>query len=260
MNRLLLASAALLSFVAIASASAANAQAAPPQEPSKAVPTWTGYYVGVHAGGSWSHLDIVDIGNGNGASYAFSGTAGQDFSTAATPVPFGGFQAGYDFQSDSLVYGVEADLGWLDLHETAVDPGSSSSTLVGVNRGAYENFTGRVGKPFGHDSQYLLFARAGLALYDGKEAFTTNAGTTPPHSDVDVFPGIVAGAGLEYRMHSRWSGKIEYQHTAYAYRTFDVTGAAGTSAGTFPFRLKLSTDALSAGLNYRWGTGKAKKH
>jgi outer membrane immunogenic protein len=253
MKRLLLASAALFSFVAIASVIAANAQATS-QGASKKAPepaqSWNGYYAGIHLGAAFPHLHLNDIGDGS-RSFANAGTAGQGFDASGGGVAFGGAQVGYDFQKDSLVYGLQGDIGWMNLHANKVDPGSTDSqTKVGLNRGMYQNATGRFGKAAG---SALFYVKGGLALYDGKESFVTN-GSGATHSDTDVFPGWVAGGGAEIHLGSNWSGSVEYLHQGFAYRTFNVV----TGTGSFPFEEQLSTDSVSLGFNYRFGGGAAK--
>jgi opacity protein-like surface antigen len=118
----------------------------------------------------------------------------------------------------------------------------------------YENATGRFGKTAG---SALFYLKGGLALFDGRESFSTN-GSFQSKSDTDIFPGFVAGGGVEVHLGTNWSGVVEYQHQGFAYRSFNVV----TGTGNFPFEEQLSTDSVSLGFNYRFGgVAKAKaKH
>ena len=84
--------------------------------------TWTGFYIGAHAGGVWGNASLKD-----------------DINDGVTPGPFpysaagafGGGTAGYNLQRGHLVFGVEADAGYMDL---------SGSRIIGsANAGAHQD-------------------------------------------------------------------------------------------------------------------------
>src|SRR5262245_25601205 len=64
---------------------------APPVVP---VYDWSGFYVGAHIGGAWSNSTLTN--SGIGTSWDPGGTGF-----------IGGFQAGYNFQAGSFLFGVE---------------------------------------------------------------------------------------------------------------------------------------------------------
>src|SRR5271165_2275222 len=89
--------------------------------------TWTGFYVGVNAGGVWN-----SSGNGTSTLYA----AGFPFATGTLGNfwPYGGVgnsksgfigggQAGYNYQTGAFVLGVETDFDWTSL--------SGSKSIIG---------------------------------------------------------------------------------------------------------------------------------
>src|SRR5262249_46458975 len=111
------ASSALLASSAMAADMAVKA---PPPRP--ALYSWTGFYVGLNAGGAWGRSDAVTstscgtipgfapyfcnaaFGQANAAAVAAAGTgsmSGGGFT--------GGGQVGYNLQSGNLVFGVELD-------------------------------------------------------------------------------------------------------------------------------------------------------
>ena len=121
MNRIQIAASALAATVSFASMACAADMAvkAPPMAPVPAT-SWTGYYVGVNAGGTWGGSDInvasvptfaispfinffpipTSIAAANAASGNLSGRAGF----------IGGAQIGYNQQfSDRFVAGIETD-------------------------------------------------------------------------------------------------------------------------------------------------------
>jgi outer membrane immunogenic protein len=121
--------AAALAAVAVSPAFAADMRVkAPP--PIVEVWNWTGFYIGGNVGYSWgrSDTDVVYYNTVTGAIIApppgsiFGGTFNMDGAIA-------GGQAGYNFQTNNWVWGVEGDLQWSD------EKGSArflcSATLIG---------------------------------------------------------------------------------------------------------------------------------
>ena len=69
--------------------------------------TWTGFYIGAHVGGAWSSEKVTDKND----DFLRPGAS---LSNDANGV-FGGGQIGYNWQHGNLVFGVEGDLGVMDL-------------------------------------------------------------------------------------------------------------------------------------------------
>ena len=203
---------------------------------------WTGCYVGLHAGGDWSKLTITDV-----AKFALNGVAGQTFSPNDTTGFFGGGQAGCNYQFGMFVAGIEGDIGWMGVKQSALDPGTVSNTTVGINDGLYWDITARWGVAFG---PALLYAKGGWASFNGKESFSTLSSKFISNSDVSTFNGWVAGAGVEYMFARNWSAKIEYLHFDFGSQTFNVL-----APGTAPFNEKLTVDTVKVGVNYQFNWG-----
>jgi outer membrane immunogenic protein len=210
---------------------------APPPPPAW---SWTGCYVGLHAGGASGHDQITDVGLG-GFSFAAAGTAGQTFTENTTDLMFGG-HAGCNYQVSLVVFGIEGDLGMMDLHGSALDPGTASNTQVGLSSGAYGDITGRLGVAFG---DFLLYGKAGWAFFNGREAFTTTAPFSVG-SPLDTFTGWTAGAGVEYHFSGPWTAKVEYLHYSFGSQNFLLTPAG------WPFQEKLTVDTLKVGFSLKF--------
>jgi outer membrane immunogenic protein len=86
---------------------------------------WQGSYLGGHIGGVWNNIDIAD-------TYTYFGDPTARNSTQGSG-PIGGLQAGYNFQSLNLVYGLEADIGSLNL---------SGRKTVGLQTDPHNEHTG----------------------------------------------------------------------------------------------------------------------
>ena len=100
MKRSLLVVSALLVAGALP-ALAADLPVKAPIAPPVPVPTWTGFYVGLHAGYGWSDVDWQE--GGFSASHSGEGA-------------LAGGQVGFNLQAGRLVYGIEADLSsaWIE--------------------------------------------------------------------------------------------------------------------------------------------------
>jgi outer membrane immunogenic protein len=243
MKRLLVAGAALTALIGTPALAADMALKAPP--PPAPVWSWTGCYIGGSVGGAWARTRITDVGNAAGAAFASAGTAGQTFNVDHSGV-IGGGQLGCDWQSSNFVWGIEGEVGGMGIRSSALDPGTVSNTRVGIDSGVFGDITGRLGITSG---PALFYARGGVAFYGGREAFSTMSAAFISNSDVGTFTGWTAGAGIEYHLQGPWSAKVEYQHFGFGSQTFSVLA----TGGTFPFRERLDVDAVSAGINYRFG-------
>jgi len=103
---------------------------------------WTGGYFGAFAGGAWGDVDVDDVDGYNGV------TAG-DFSYDADGF-LGGVLAGYNWQNDSLVFGIEGAVGYLGLDDSAQFPPYVGVRLPGDSRSSidtdfFASLTGHVG-------------------------------------------------------------------------------------------------------------------
>jgi outer membrane immunogenic protein len=195
------------------------------------VESWAGFYFGNHVGYQWGNVDyrVLDL---------FNGLTPRKGSFSADGV-IGGGQAGYNFQLGHWVYGLEADLGGLDLSGSKLDitpaipnrPFSSSG-------GFYGDITGRLGYAM---DRTLIYAKGGAAFLNAE--FKSFA------SDRDTLWGWTVGAGVEYKIAADWSAKIEYQHFDFGDITFDSL-PAGIPQNDRRLTFSPIADAVTVGANY----------
>ncbi len=204
--------------------------------------SWTGLYVGAHAGAAWGHSTVTDT-NGGVDPGPFKGSA-----TAALE----GGTAGYNVQTGILVIGIEGDIGYMGELAHGIIPSSTpiyhqDTTVKG---GVYGDLTGRVG--IAVESRTLVYAKGGVAFFAGEGAqVTTKPGYSP--TGTDTFRGWVAGGGIEHSLGGGWSVKAEYLH-------FDLgsQGALQTSITDPPIgfqytnKIGLTADTATLGVNFRW--------
>ncbi len=225
-----------------------KAPMAPPPPPPP--PMWTGFYVGLNAGGTWAGSNQQYIGVGPvavdpGFNFinAFAPTAGAAFSSAASATGsnsggnggfIGGGQIGYNWQfMNSFVAGLEADIQGVASSGNgggsvirAVPTGDVvGSNFVGVTsaRGNLQ-YLGTVRGRLGWLAMptLLLYGTGGLA-YGGVSLNTgtlvyndvyTPAGQINPSIGGVNFSntqvGWTAGGGVEWMFMPNWSAKVEY--------------------------------------------------
>lgn len=191
----------------------AGAQAADIIEPTAY--DWTGPYVGLQAGYAWGENDlkagsVEDIININAELQDAAIIDGED-GTFDLDGFVGGAHAGYNWQSDSLVLGLEGDIEYADLNDE-VDILDDGGDLVGVDE-VEVNWLGSLRLRAGYAADRALFyATGGLAVGGAK--------MTAKDDDGDDFAdesetkwGWTIGGGLEYAFTDELSGRIEYRYT-----------------------------------------------
>jgi outer membrane immunogenic protein len=235
-------------------------------------PIWTGFYGGIHVGGGWGDGDVTDV-------FDYNGDPRADNTIEANGL-IAGVQVGYNIQRGKFVFGVEADLGYLNLDgSTSADlpnPTGIRENNIGaeyeLSGGLYGDLTGRVGYATG---KTLLYAKGGVAFlnaklnadYEGANCTTTYG--CGPHSpstfnfeSEETLVGWTIGVGVEYALSPSWSLKLEYQHFDFgsmsnSYSATD-TFTCRYNDGTCTSKLfgktdtDVTVDAVKVGLNYQF--------
>lgn len=279
-------SAAITAALAWTPALAADLGAAPAPVYTKAPPavvepTWAGFYGGLNLGaaGESSSSTTSTVNNPRGyfnidASHAVNALGQQPQSLSSSGLT-GGFQAGYNWQVDRLLVGVEGDVEALSLRGstafTGVYPYTTATFTISSNIASNWLATarGRLGFVAGN---WLFFGTGGAAFSDLKASWgfsdtcgtniTCNGPNAPNVAEAasaSVRAGWTVGGGIENRLFDRWSWKLEY-----LYVNFGSVSGMGimTPPSVFGFPTNLnpfshSTSALEinlirAGLNYHF--------
>jgi outer membrane immunogenic protein len=165
--------------------------------------SWAGPYLGANLGYEWG-----SVGNSPTKPSGFEG----------------GVQAGYNWQSGPMVFGVEGDIEATGADDTFA-PWKFSNPWFGTIRG-------RVGYAF---NNILLYGTGGLA-------FGELRGETFGLSETHTNAGWTAGVGAEFGLAQNWTAKIEYLYVDLASSNFTITGLSnGYSFGL-----------VRAGVNYHF--------
>jgi outer membrane immunogenic protein len=211
--------------------------------PYTAGPVWTGFYAGAHAGGVWGDVDLKDV-NGGVAPGPFS------FSASGA---FGGGTAGYNFQRGNFVFGVEGDIGYMDLSGSRTIPSSDPAKAqnVTLDGGLYGDIGGRLGYAF---AGTLLYAKGGFAFYDGEaKQVTTKPGYKP--TATNTFTGWTVGGGVEHYISRAWSVKAEYLHFDFGTEHGAQTSISDAPIGfVYKNSFDVTADSVKVGLNYHPGS------
>lgn len=224
---------AFVAFASVVSASAADL----PRPVYKASPylspvpvySWTGFYVGIHGGYGWSRL-------------TGTGTFGTDSITAKGWLAGG--QVGYNYQFGQFVVGVEGEYSWANVkYDTPLFAG----TLT-IKNDYFLTAAARLGYAF---DSFLIYGKVGGAWT--RDKWSGNDGLGGTLSATSDRSGWLLGLGVEYAFLGNWSAKLEYDYLMFpsVTPTFTTTGGLGV-AGTSS--IKMNTQILKAGLNYRFTT------
>jgi outer membrane immunogenic protein len=251
-RRILLTSTALASMSGMALAADLTMRPAPAPFVPPAF-TWTGFYVGINAGGSLGEFTTTDLIG----EYSI----GDEYKASSKGFSGGG-QIGfnYEFPASNFVLGVEADFQGSTLRGSY---DSFESSGGGWNDNSNVNWwgtaRGRIGYAFGN---FLPYATGGVAY--GHVA-TSGSCSTGSVSSCDQAAGSVsgthigwtAGAGVEYAITNNLTFKVEYLYTdlgSLNVPNYYLAGLYGgpiySSGDNMQTRTTFST--VRAGINYKF--------
>ena len=284
---------AFATFATIASTSALAVdlpvKAPPPLLAPAAVYGWTGWYVGLNAGGGWGRK--IDNNLTPGACAITPSACLAIFAAFNTDIPsqfdtdprglIGGGQVGYSHQLvPNWFAGLEADFQGSNIRGSTgaintvsgVLPGTSLTTTITSTASQrldwFGTFRGRLGwTPI---SPLLFYTTGGLA-YGRVQTATSFAGQTTDQLGPTTFPagpaasaqsdvrtGWTIGAGLEWMFAPRWSLRAEYLYFDLGSVTLNTTLIQLASGVTINGSANISSVAhyngniVRGGLNYHF--------
>ena len=227
--------ATLLSVASAAHGADLPSRLPPPADLPVPIYNWSGFYVGGYVGGS--------LGVGKTTIPLLPNmTDGNRFN----PTGFtGGAIAGYNLQFNSLVLGVEGDIGY-DGRRSSQDYHSNSSLRHETFTGNYlGRLRGRVGYAW---NDLLLFAAGGASFADGKQVFLNPSNGYSERASRN-FSGYNVGGGVEYAFLQNWTGRLEYIYDDLGRQTFTL---AGPPEGFDTRRTSLREHTVRVALEYKF--------
>ncbi len=212
--------------------------------PPAALFSWSGFYIGVHAGWLRSDNSVTDIDglqDDPGTRFGYSGNAF-----------VGGGHVGYNWQSGMFVLGVEGDFSGTSARSSVIQDNTPNSgfTRDGLARtkiGWLASARGRLGLTPG--SPWLLYGTGGAAWGHVKnETLDFDTGTFDPtdsSSRSGVRTGWVAGGGVEFAFSGNWIGRVEYLH-------YDLGNTNTITPNSDRFRFSNDIDVVRAGVSRKF--------
>jgi outer membrane immunogenic protein len=228
---------ALASGVHAADLGAQPVYKAPASAP--AVWSWAGFYVGANVGVAGARSSVAD---GNVGNCYFCGPGLDSNSTGI----IGGLEAGYNWQFNNLVVGIEGDISLSSINRSAdASVVGSTGDKFNTRLCALGTVRGRIGWAF---DRILVYGTGGVAFASLKDEYVVpsfGGFTAAANSSVT---GWVAGGGFEYALMGPWTVKAEYLHVGLPHRTALET----TSGFGYSFAFKDSLDIGRVGINYKF--------
>jgi len=281
LRRILLTSAGAMALMGAAQA----AEPLPPPPPPP--PSWTGFYAGINAGGTWTEVnslstvttDAFDLSGGP------FGTASAFLATTNTPLHprasfLGGGQLGYNYQWASIVAGFEADIDGTsygvreqNISSSILVPGFPGTAIAQtIGSSASTDFFGSVRGRLGYliTPTLLVYGTGGFAF--GEEAASTSITQTVINNPIVPGPygafnritstktGWTAGGGFEWMFMPKWTLKVEYLYfdlgdvvygSSNPLFSFNAAGALFTE-GIPVSRASFNANIVRVGLNYQF--------
>lgn len=256
-NRMLTLTAALAGTMLAGATQAADLPRKAPVAVVAAAPhNWSGFYIGAHVGAAWGTVESSltklsgydhlasneDMGGFNGF-----GSGGFPISSHGINGFLGGGQAGVNWQSGIVVFGVEGQFSAANIDGTTpcLVLAACSTKIDWV-----ATLAGRFGLAI---DKTLWYVKGGAAWADSNYKFTLGSFST---SASETRFGVMFGTGVEYAVTSNWSAKIEYNYIDFGSDdiAFPLT-YKGKSFGTANVDIDQKIHLIKAGINYRFGGG-----
>jgi len=187
------------------------AQPVEPQAPVVMPYTWTGFYVGGHAGYGWGH-------ERDDQSHLFL------INPAPPPPPppdklnlkgfIGGIHAGYNDQVGRFVLGAEGDIDYADISGSG-HFSYRSGTVVG-NLRLKSDLQGSARLRAGYAIDNLLLYTTGGVAFANAKLSTDGVGPSETHV------GWTIGGGVEYAFTNNWIGRAEVRYSDFEKKNYQT--------------------------------------
>lgn len=232
-------------LVGLGATGAASAADMPLKAAPLATPVynWTGCYIGGNAGGAWTRVDTSRV------SQDTIGPAFADYGREDDSGFIGGGQAGCDFQTTNLVFGIQGtfDFGGVKGSHALTSLPNFSETN---NLQAAYTATGRMG--YLYTPSFLGYVKVGMAWMQDKNQVLQPGGALSESAKYTL-PGMTAGIGFEWMFTHNWSVFAEYNYLWIE----DTSGQHFNSApGLFPpgevLNVKQTAQMVLVGVNYKF--------
>lgn len=193
---------------------------------------WTSFYVGLNGGYGFGNSTWTAVGVPGGL-------------VATTDGVLVGGTIGANFQTNALVFGIEADLDYSTVKGDSAPICSFPPTLACQTSNDWLGTArGRIG--FAAD-RVLLFGTGGIAVGDVQ---ATLAGHIPAITNSVTVGGWTAGGGAEVAFAQNWRAKVEYLYVDLL--NGECISACGAGTGGNVVAVKFTESLVRLGVNYKF--------
>ena len=234
MRRLMLAG---VSTAVLAGPAMAADLGMPTKAPQQPLPsTWTGPYAGLHLGWIGHDASVAELSPGWPPGFS---------ADQSVDGIIGGGHAGYNWQYQSLVLGVEGDISGASGSGSLIYGGYGPSETFSTKLNWLGTIRGRVGVAF---DQWLIYGTAGWAFagIDNTRIAVTIGPFTLDASETKS--GVVWGGGVERMFGRNWTARVEAFHVDLGDSTFTNT----TVDGTYITRFTNKATIVRGGVSFKW--------
>ncbi len=200
--------------------------------------SWSGFYLGGHAGYGWGEVS---------GEFVFPG---DPYPTTKTNGLIGGVHVGYQRQLGQLVLGAEAGITQLQNSDNGVPyplaPVSSVESRL--------EDLGYIGAKIGWSSgKWLPYVAGGYANVDvSKRQFASGTGATQFTSS-ERQDGWYLGAGADWALSPNWIFGVDYRHYDFQ-KTMHFPVSPG-GVPDIPVNMQATIDAVTLRLDYKFAAG-----
>jgi outer membrane immunogenic protein len=264
--------------LALSAGAAAAADVGMPVKAPAVAPlySWTGFYAGIHGGYAWGGSADAAITPGvlglfppSPPAFYLTAPTGP-FGLSTEPEGwFGGGQIGYNWQMNQWLVGVEADISFGDISDSASGPFGGSFRLNNITTvtGAATldekvDYFGTLRLRLGllPTERLLIFATGGVAYGHAKASLALAAtSSTPPAAPIAFAEGVsvsntdwgwVLGGGFEWAFADYWTLSL-----LYLFVNLDTGGVYATPSGAGVLNWHdVDLHTLRLALSYRFWT------
>jgi outer membrane immunogenic protein len=229
---------------------------------------WTGFYAGASAGFGWG-TGSIELSPLPGFFIFYAPAIARGEIPGSSDLRargfIGGMQTGYNYQSGSIVYGLEADISYARIRGTAsnVSNGLLNPVITTTQEEQLDwlgTLRGRIG--FAPTPSWLAYLTGGLAFGRGAASTTTAVAACPNSafcstgSFSKTLVGWTVGGGLEYALGRNWSTKFEYLYYDLGHESYiTITPGAAVPTPVMQADATFKGHIARIGLNYRFDWG-----
>jgi outer membrane immunogenic protein len=236
-------------------------RSSPPGFAAAPVFSWSGFYVGAHAGYIWTDDEaaFASAKPGGLLELDIRNRTLADKVRLQSDGAMGGLQAGYNLQVGALVAGVEVDGSFTDANAkttySAPDLflfyGAMTHSTFRSEMDAFGTLRARIGIAL---DRTLIYATGGLAVGEVDNSFHVSIPGFYANSwsDSRTEWGWAAGGGVEYALWDNLSAKLDYLYYDLGDRTIRYMDPPYFGDEYIEYKFKHQGSMVRTGLNYRF--------